>query len=173
MKKRWICGLLATVLALSLVPGAPLEIQATEGEISAQSDTAMTVSDELIEVLKTMEGFAKRAYWDYAQYTVGYGTRCPDDMVDYYKNNDITVEEAEALLHKELASFETEVNNFAARKGLELEQCQFDALVSFSYNCGGGWMNSSGGYLYNSVVYGSSDSEFIYGMTLWSKAGSD
>ncbi|MBP3305939.1 MAG: InlB B-repeat-containing protein [Oscillospiraceae bacterium] len=172
MKKRWICGLLAAVLALSLVPAVPIETEAAEENISASS-TTMTVSDELIEVLKTMEGFNKRAEWDYAQYTVGYGTRCPDDMLDYYRNNDITVAEAEALLHNELAYFERSVNNLIAKYNLNLAQHQYDALVCFSYNVGAGWMRSSGGYLLNSVVYGGTNAEFIYGITLWSKAGGD
>lgn len=172
MRKRWICGLLAAALILSLMPGIPLEINAT-GTASSTKSPTMKVSEAFIEVLKTMEGFVKRAYWDYSQYTVGYGTRCPSDKVEYYQNNDITVEEAEALLHKELASFENEVNRFAAKNKLKLEQHQFDALVSFSYNCGGGWMNSNGGALWNAVVYGGSDAELIYGMTLWSRAGGD
>lgn len=172
MKKRWICGLLAAALIFSLLPGMPMTVKAVE-ENNATTYAVMTVSDELVDVLKTMEGFAARVFWDYAQYTVGYGTRCPDDKVEYYKNNDITIEEAEELLFKELRSFEGYVNNFVAKYGLKLEQHQFDALVSFSYNVGPGWMNSKGGYLLNSVVHRGSDAQFIYGMTLWSKAGGD
>ena len=98
MKRRWICILAALSLLLCMLPAASIRTSA--------ANYSYTSSEDFIAVLKTMEGFYRRAQWDYKQYTVGYGTRCPDDKVDYYRNNDITEEEALALLRKELDYFE-------------------------------------------------------------------
>ena len=51
----------------------------------------MKVSDDLVRILKMEEGFVRYPQWDYGQYSIGYGTRCPDDMLEYYKENGITV----------------------------------------------------------------------------------
>ena len=167
MRKRWLCGLIALAMVLAMVPGAGTVVGATE------TSGAMTVSDEFVEVLKTMEGFYAYAQWDYKQYTVGYGTRCPDDKLEYYRNNPITEEEAVELLHQELAGFENTVNSFASKYGLTFTQNEFDALVSFSYNCGGNWTNDTAGYLNTAVRTGNRGNGLIYGLCLWSSAGGD
>ena len=167
MRKRWLCGLIALAMVLAMVPGAGTVVGATE------TSGAMTVSDEFVEVLKTMEGFYAYAQWDYKQDTVGYGTRCPDDKLEYYRNNPITEEEAVELLHQELAGFENTVNSFASKYGLTFTQNEFDALVSFSYNCGGNWTNDTAGYLNTAVRTGNRGNGLIYGLCLWSSAGGD
>lgn len=167
MKRRCLCGFLTLVLLITMLPALPLRIHAFE---------SMTVSQDMIDVLKKMEGFYKRATWDYKQYTVGYGTRCPDDMLDEYDKEtgrDITEEEAEALLWKEMVTYETEVNNFMKKYDLTLQQHQFDALVSFTYNCGGAWTRDTNGYFNNAVRAGDMGNALIYGMCLFSKAGGD
>ncbi len=179
MKLRIISALLAAVMLISCFP-LSLRSLAAEEETEASEPTQETeetpgiptqVSQQMLEVLKQLEGFMPRARWDYHQYSVGYGTKCPDELVDYYKNNDITKEEAEQMMLRELASFESAVVAFAEKHQLELSQNQFDALVSFSYNCGGGWMNETTGNLYNAVVSGDTGARIVYSMLLWSKAG--
>ena len=99
--KRVTSFLLAIVLLAGFVMvGSPA--------VSAAS--AMTVSDAMIAMLKQEEGFSSKPYWDYAQYTVGYGTKCPDDMVDYYTENGITEEEAELMLRNYLSNTENIIN---------------------------------------------------------------
>lgn len=51
----------------------------------------------------------------------------------------ITQERAEQLLRSDLLAFEAEVMSAAH---IPLKQCQFDALVSFAYNCEG-WRDST------------------------------
>jgi lysozyme len=51
-----------------------------------------------------------------------------------------TQAECNAALREDMAKFEAAVR---ANVKVELEQCQFDALVSFSYNCGVGSLKSS------------------------------
>lgn len=110
---------------------------------------------EIIEFIKGREGFRADPYWDYSQWSVGYGTCCRDEngnrvtskadedkIADKYKN--LTMEAAETLLKESLAEeYEPTVKNFAAKHGLEFTQNQFDAMVSFTYNLGGSWTSSS------------------------------
>lgn len=162
MNRRWICGLMALVLVLGMVPVV---------SAAAEENAAMSASPQFIELLKKMEGFSATPYEDYSQYTFGYGTKCPDDMVEYYKENPITEKEAEKLLREELASFEKAVNDFAIKYGLKLKQNQFDALVSFSFNCGAGWTRELTGYFNVAVRSGDMSNDLLYGLMLWSAAG--
>ena len=161
--KRVTSFLLAIVLLAGFVMmGSPVANAASE----------MTASDDMIAVLKQEEGFSSKPYWDYAQYTVGYGTKCPDDMVDYYTENGITEEEAETLLRNYLANTENTINKkFIDKYGLTLTQGQFDALVSFTYNCGSGWISETGGTFHNAVKNGATGSELIRAFSLWCSAG--
>jgi uncharacterized repeat protein (TIGR02543 family) len=63
------------------------------GIFPVSAESAFTASDECIKLLKLEEGFSVTPYWDYAQYTVGYGTCCPSDMVEYYmETGEISIE---------------------------------------------------------------------------------
>ena len=164
MKRKWICALLAVAMLLSMIPGAALRTSAANYEY--------TSSDAFIEVLKTMEGFYKRATWDYKQYTVGYGTRCPDDMLTYYRENGITEEEAEVLLRNHLNAIELDINKrVIGGYGITLNQSQFDALVSFSYNCGTGWISDKNGTLPKALKNGATGSELVRAFAVWCNAG--
>ena len=124
------------------------------GSPAVSAASAMTVSDAMIAMLKQEEGFSSKPYWDYAQYTVGYGTKCPDDMVDYYTENGITEEEAELMLRNYLSNTENIINkHFIDKYGVTLTQNQFDALVSFTYNCGSAWVYETNGTLHNGDLY--------------------
>jgi lysozyme len=125
--KRIICLILAVVLLLGL---------ALTGVVQVLAVSEMKASDEAIVILKAEEGFSQKPYWDYAQWTVGYGTKCPDDKLEEYKQNGITEEEAEVLLREHITRFELEVNKFIDKTGISLNQNQFDALVSFVFNLG-------------------------------------
>ena len=161
--KRVTSFLLAIVLLAGfVVVGSPV--------VSAAS--AMTASDGMIAVLKQEEGFSSKPYHDYSQYTVGYGTVCPDDMVDYYMENGITEEEAELMLRNYLANTENTINKkFIDKYGLTLTQGQFDALVSFTYNCGSAWISETSGTFHNAVKNGATGSELIRAFSLWCTAG--
>ena len=141
--------------------------------VTVRAASSMKASGQLISVLKAMEGFSAKPYWDYSQWTVGYGTKCPDDKLEQYKTYGIPEADAEALLSQALVWFETAVNGYIDQYGLSLKQHQFDALVSLSYNCGEGWMNDTNGYLNIAVREGGSAAEILYGFCLWSTAGGD
>lgn len=99
----------------------------------------------LTEMVKQFEGFAKYPVWDYHQWSVGYGTRCPDDKLEAYRTNGISEEAALALLEQHLASAVEDVDGYLAETQLNFSPSQRDALASLTYNIGSGWM-TGGGY---------------------------
>ena len=130
-------------------------------------------SQSCIDVLKLEEGFSLVPYWDFTQWTVGYGTRCPDDLLDYYKQNGITVAEAETLLREYLMDTEASIESFIDRYSLDLSAQQFDALVLFSYNCGSSWVSETTGTFHTAIKNGATGSELIRAFVLWSSAGGE
>ena len=129
-------------------------------------------SDDCIDLIKAEEGFSSTPYWDYAQYTIGYGTRCPDNMVEYYTQHGITTEEAEAMLRGHLSGVETDLREDLIEKfGLTLTPNQFDALVMFSYNCGTGWIYNESDNLRRVVINGADENEIVDRFSRWCNAG--
>ncbi len=163
MKKRIISLLLAVTLLLGVV---------VSGVHTVDAASAFDTSEACIEMIKAEEGFVQYPYWDYAQYTIGYGTKCPDDLFDYYSANGITVEEAENLLRQFLDRFEEDINvDLIDKFGLNLTQNQFDALIMFSYNCGTGWIYNDSDNLRRAVISGATGNEIIDRFTRWCNAG--
>lgn len=161
MRKRMISVLLLLLMLVSLTQGLSL---------TAYGASALKSSAELIQIIKTMEGFKSKPYWDNGHWAIGYGTTCPDDKVDTYKSTGITVAQAEEMLKTELVRFENAVNGFADKYTLTLQQQQFDALVSFTYNCGEAWMSETTGYFNNAIRDQVTGTDLIYSMALYSGA---
>ena len=134
----------------------------------------MHASNDCIRVLKAEEGFSRKPYWDYTQYTVGYGTCCPSDMVQYYTQNGITEQEAETLLRNHLIKIERDINKKVIDKyGLKLTQNQFDALVLFSFNCGTSWCYETSGTFHTAIAKGYKGNDLIRAFALWCSAGGE
>lgn len=100
--------------------------------------------------LKAYKPVTTEKYW-----TIGYGHYGADVLAGMT----ITHAEAIKLLQKDVKKFETLVNN----KNLNINQNQFDALVSFSYNCGGANLDK--------LVYNRSLKEIADAMLKYNKAG--
>ena len=86
------------------------------------------ISDIGLKKLKEFEGLRKKAYYDAAGVpTIGYGhtrgVRMGDVISEYW---------AEMFLKADLYDVEKQVDSL----GLDLNQPQFDALVSFAFNLG-------------------------------------
>lgn len=92
----------------------------------------MKASRRIINKIKEFEGFSANPYYDSAGVlTIGYGT-----TRDAGRYSNITKVFAEQLLIRDLAQYETILNNYITNRGYILNQNQFDALVSFLYNVG-------------------------------------
>ena len=188
MKKRITSLLIAIVMLLGVVsvgivpayaeetvPTATEETVPTAADVTVPAVTEpsiLTASSNCLSVLKAEEGFSRTPYWDFTQYTVGYGTRCPEDMVEYYTQNGITEAEAETLLRNHLAGVERDIHvKIIDKYGLTLTQNQFDALVLFSYNCGTGWAYEIGGTFHQAIATGATGNDLIRAFALWCSAG--
>jgi lysozyme len=83
-----------------------------------------------LDLIKEFEGLRLKAYSDIGGVpTIGYGTTGPEIKLGM----EITKAEAEDLLRADVAAFERGVSNLVK---VAINQNEFDALVSFSYNVG-------------------------------------
>jgi GH24 family phage-related lysozyme (muramidase) len=114
-----------------------------------------------IKLIKNFEGCRLSAYQDsVGVWTIGYG-----HTKGVHFGQSISQTEADKLLKQDLAVFESGVNNLVK---VELKQCQFDALVSFSFNVGiGAFSTSTLLKKLNQKAYGEAANQFLR----WNKAG--
>ena len=118
----------------------------------------MKTSNAGIHIIMKYEGCRLKAYKALPTeryYTIGYGHY----GADVSANMVITQTEAIKILQKDLNKFEKLVNN----KNLNLTQNMFDALVSFTYNCGGANLDR--------LVYNRSLKQIADAMLKYNKAG--
>lgn len=98
------------------------------------------ITKEGLNLIKEFEGFEPEVYLDAAGYpTIGYGHLIRKEEGDMYKYG-ITESAAEALLAKDVWSAERAVLRLIK---VPLSDGQFDALVSFTFNLGGGALQRS------------------------------
>lgn len=93
-----------------------------------------------IQLIKQVEGFEPKIYLDAAGYpTIGYGHLVRDYEREWFKNG-ISEAAGEALLIKDVLAAEQAVLRLVK---VPLTDGQFDALVSFTFNLGGGALQRS------------------------------
>ncbi len=93
----------------------------------------MRISQTGLDLIKEFEGCRLKAYRCPANvWTIGYG-----HTKTVKPGMEISQEEAERLLIDDMARYEHAVER-RLNEDVVLKQCQFDALVSFAYNCGAG-----------------------------------
>lgn len=125
----------------------------------------MKVSQRGIDLIKDFEGCKLVAYQCPANvWTIGYGTTEPINGVPIHKGMTITQAQADELLIKNLATYEKAVNTYVT---YNINQNMYDALVSFTYNCGTGALKKSDllKYLNQGEINKAAD-QFL----LWNKA---
>ena len=96
----------------------------------------MKISQEGIALIKKFEGCELDAYQDaVGVWTIGYG-----HIKGVKEGMQITKAQAEEMLVEELNEYEGYINNMVT---VELNQNQYDAMVSWVYNLGGGNLKAS------------------------------
>ena len=140
----------------SLEPAVPADPEQNPAEITLRT------TEQMIGFIKQKEGFQEKAAWDYAQYSIGYGSACGKDEYP----NGITEAQADVLLRQMLQGFEEKLDSFLPENNISLSDNQYDALISLSYNIGSGWMkNSALSALLKSGFY--STNELASAMGIW------
>lgn len=92
----------------------------------------MNISNKGLELIKSYEGCRLTAYKCPAGvWTIGYG-----HTSGVYEGMVISQAQADQFLFEDVQRFVTAVNQYQAR--FNFNQNEFDALVSFTYNCGAG-----------------------------------
>lgn len=129
--KRYISILLALVMMFTLFPFA------------AAADSNMQASENVKLTIKSYEGCRLTAYKLPGEdnWTIGWGHSGPD------VSEGMTISEtrAEELFNSDIKVFENSVNSWNDQYGLNLNQNQFDALVSITYNFGAYWVEANSG----------------------------
>jgi len=129
----------------------------------------MKISKKGIEFIIAFEGIRTKPYLCSANVaTIGVGTTIyPNGVKVSMSDKPITLEQAREYLMHDLQKFEKGVNELIGKT--KLNQNQFDALVSFAYNCGLGNLKTS---TLLKLVKAMPTSEAIFNQFLrWNKAG--
>jgi len=128
----------------------------------------MKTGQKGIDLIKSFEGFRSAPYLDAVNVpTIGYGaTHYGNGIKVKMSDKAITEKEAEALLKSMLEQYEGYVNKVLKR---EVNQNQFNALVSFTYNLGGGALAKS--TLIKKVNLNPCDTSIRNEFMKWVKAG--
>ncbi len=145
-----------------LAPGTPEDPADPADSLDDNTPITLRTTENGVAFIKAREGFRATAYWDYSQYSIGYGSRCE---ANEYPNG-ITQEQADHLLRKKLQEFEKKLDEFLQKNNLTLTDAQYDALISLTYNIGSTWMNGS--RLAQCLIAQScSHNEFASAMGVW------
>ena len=125
------------------------------------------ISDACIDLVKSFEGFFSKPYLCPANVpTIGYGTILyPNGKKVTLQDYSCTEEQAIEWMRFELNQKAKEVD---AMTSDAVTQHQFDALVSFAYNCGSGALKGS--TLLKRVNANPSDPTIVDAFLMWTKA---
>lgn len=138
----------------------------TDAEIGFAQDQITHVSPQGVDLICGFEGLELKAYDDgVGVCTIGYGTTIYPHGKAVQYGDTCTIEQAKNYMQYDLRRFEQAVT---AAVNVPLNQNQFDALVSLSYNIGiGAFKNSTLLKLLNASDYHAASDQF----DVWIKAG--
>lgn len=128
----------------------------------------MKVSQSGKEMIMKHEGVRLKAYLCPAKIpTIGWGNTVYENATKVKMGDEITLDRAKELFDLIIIKFEKNV--LSALKGVVVNQNQFDALVSFTYNVGFGNLNKS--TLLKKVIANPNDITIRDEFMKWNKAG--
>lgn len=179
--KKIISMILVIVLLLSLLPmqafasdlSFPGQMERSQrqlglADIGPGGYKNLRVSQKMLDVLKVMEGYSQKAFWDHQQYSIGYGTKAKHQN-EVLPDGEAGYAEAERRMIEGMVTYENQVNNYC-RNSLRKQpsQNQFDAMVSLVYNLGTGWF--FGSRLANWLKNPTTEAEFVDAYGQWCSA---
>lgn len=174
-----------SITASAYVDGDPLYSE-SDGQVDHTDepddnyyvDPGVTINDlETSEMgilfIKSREGFINTPYLDVSQMSIGYG--CSTVYAEKYgfSTTSITVEEADQLLLCVVGELEQALDRFLETYGIVLNQQQYDALISFTFNVGPSWLNPE--YRLASLLINGNytTNEFASAMGIWCHVGKE
>lgn len=118
----------------------------TQGDATATTSEQRRVSDKMLNLIANWEGYSSAVYTDQLTSsqipTIGYGCTLGTNAVFY---NNISQTEALALMADKINNgpYTSELNKMISNNHFLMNQNQADCLISFAYNVGAGYFNSS------------------------------
>lgn len=140
MNKRLFTFVMAIIMIFSVCTTLPVKIS-----VPLQADAVTDVSNlypvnSTYSLIKVLEDCDLNCFWDVAQWTIGYGNKCPyahtSNGTYWHQSGGHSISESEArnLFNSKLSDY---VNILKSNcRGLAMTQNQFDALLSATYNHG-------------------------------------
>lgn len=104
---------------------------------STPSTPSDAVTPGLVDFIKKEEGYSAKAYWDYKQWSIGYGTKANSPT------ETITEADASQRLIDEIHKADKLITD---KYGTNLPIGQHQALIDLTYNAGPGWEEGSLGH---------------------------
>ena len=126
-------SVLSSIFTKTAVPPSPVPVAVPAGTAVPH----VVIDPALIAFVKKEEGFSAKAYGDFKQYSIGYGTKAtgPDEV--------ITEPEAAARLLAELGHAQAAVEAFVPTAPIGVKQ----GLTDLTYNSGTAWQKAGLGEL--------------------------
>ena len=191
MTKRLICMLLLLAILAGMLSTAayatgdePLYIEEDgrvdhvdipSDDVTIDPDT-ITIDDlvssvKYIEFIMAYEGCLNRPVADGSQYSIGYGCSTAYAQKFGFSTSYLSDDEAYTLLLCVISGIEQKLNSFMKKHDLSFKQHQYDALISFTFNIGTGWLVND--YRITNLIIegGYTVNEFACAMGVWCHVG--
>ena len=136
MRRRLVSILLILTMIFTVLPVSAL----ADGEESPLFEGTLRISEAGIEMIQDLEGYIAKPWHDVSQYSIGYG--CSTDYARKYgfSTDYLSEEEAHQLMLFVLDGMEDAVDSFLEKYDITVNQYQYDALMSLTYNLGKLWI---------------------------------
>ena len=138
MKRRFVSALLLFALLFTALPVSVF----AEDLDSPKFEGTLKISEAGIKMIQDLEGYIASPWHDVSQYSIGYG--CSTSYAEKYgfDTEYLSKEEAHQLMLFVLAEMEEDVDEFLSENKISVNQYQYDALMSLTYNIGRLWIGT-------------------------------